>query len=321
MVPSVREMRWNFRTAPPLYRGYTLQGMDALELHGRLYGANRSFGDSRRWLVLGHHGILIEGLDDELCATLERRWGGFLRRTAAGPPRATVRVFRAGPDLWLAAPQHCEVYRIEALNDPARRLVVSYHFGIGAEAGPPPSWRIGITDQPDEPLERILENALRFVAAHLAVDEGGFAMHAAGVARDGRAFLFAGPSGAGKSTAVRLAAPATGLGDDFGLVVPTERGWMAPALPFDNAERIVHRPPGGPFSVAGIWRLYQASETRVEEPRADLAVASLMGCIAFPWAMPERSERLLEHAGRYVREGRYRHLYFTRETDLWPHLI
>ena len=294
--------------------------MDALELHARLYGANRSYGDGERTLALGYHAIRIEGLDDDLCTRLENRWGGFLQRAASGPPRATVRVFRAGPDLWLPAPQRSEAYRIEAVNDLARRLVVSYHFGIGAEGGPHRSWRLGITAQPDEPLERILDNALRFVTAHLAADEGGFAMHAAGVARDGRAFLFAGPSGAGKSTAVRLATPATALGDDFGLVVPTEKGWVAAALPFDNSERIVHEPPGGPFPVAGIWRLYQASETRADQPRADLAVASLMGCTAFPWAMPEQSERLLEHAGRYVREGSYRHLYFTGEADLWPHL-
>ena len=48
--------------------------------------------------------------------------------------------------------------------------------------------------------------------------------------------------------------------------------------------------------------------------------ASLMGCTAFPWALPELSERLLEHVGRYVQEGSYRHLYFTSEADLWPHL-
>jgi hypothetical protein len=199
-------------------------------------------------------------------------------------------------------------------------LVVSYHFGIGAEGGPHAAWRLGITDEADEPLERILDNALRFVTAHLAADDGGFAMHAAGVLRDGRAYLLAGPSGAGKSTAVRLATPATGLGDDFGLVVPTDKGWVAPALPFDNSERILHEPPGGPFPVAGIWRLYQASETRVERPRADLAVASLMGCTAFPWAMSELSERLLEQVARFMEQGSYRHLYFTREADLWSHL-
>ena len=106
--------------------------MDDLELHARLYGAKRSYGAGQRWLAIGHHAIRIEGLDDELCTRLEHRWGGFLQRTASGPPRATVRVFRAGPDLWLAAPQRCEAYRIEPLNDPARRLVVSYHFVIPA---------------------------------------------------------------------------------------------------------------------------------------------------------------------------------------------
>lgn len=294
--------------------------MDALDLHSRLFRANRPFGECDRTLVLGRHSIRIEGLDRDLCGKLEQRWGDFLRQQEPGAVRATVRVFRAGTDRWLAAPRPMETYRIEALNDPARRLVVSYHFAIGGESGPGAGWRVGITEQDEEPLERILDNALRFVVARLATDDGGFAMHAAGVLRDGRAYLFAGPSRAGKSTAVKLCAPATGLGDDFGIVIPSEEGWLAPALPFDNSERAGRRPPGGPFPVAGIWRLYQASETRVEKPRPEIAVASLVGCTAFPWAMPEQAERLLEQAGRYVEQGCYRHLYFTKESDLWPRL-
>ena len=93
----VYDMRWIFsrrqagtsRTAPPAHRGYTLQGMDALELHARLYDANRSYGDGRRWLAIGHHAIRIEGLDDDLCTTLENRWGRPLgpSKGEGGPPR------------------------------------------------------------------------------------------------------------------------------------------------------------------------------------------------------------------------------------------
>ena len=136
-----------------------------------------------------------------------------------------------------------------------------------------------------------------------------------------RAWLFAGPSRAGKSTVVRLLAPATSLGDDFGLVLPGEAGWGAPAVPFDNAECIDHTPPSGLIPVAGIWRLHQASATRTETPPSILAVASLMSCVAFAWALPEFTERLLEQVKRFVADGCFAHLHFHRGADLWATLL
>jgi hypothetical protein len=73
--------------------------------------------------------------------------------------------------------------------------------------------------------------------------------------------------------------------------------------------------------VAGIWRLHQADRTRVDPPPRGRAVTSLMGCTAFPWALPELSEAVLEHVERFVRESSYLHLHFTRNVDLWTVLV
>jgi hypothetical protein len=289
------------------------------DLYARLQQVSRPLGDGELTLVVGDFAIRIEGLNDSVCALLRRRWGGFLERSTPGEPRMTVRVFRGGPEYWLDAPRRGEPYRIEALEDDPHRIVASYHFAVGADERPG-TWRVGITDDAREPLERILDNTLRFVTARLAVEEGGFAMHAAGVLHEGRAWLFAGPSRAGKSTVVRLLAPAKSLGDDFGLVLPDRGGWSAPAVPFDNSERVEHEPPAGLIPVAGIWRLYQATETRVESPPCGRAVASLTGCTAFPWAMPELSQRLLEHVERFVTDASFHHLHFTEDAALWMHL-
>jgi hypothetical protein len=237
----------------------------------------------------------------------------------SGEPHVTVRLFDGGPDHWLGAPQSGEPYRIEATEESGQRVVASYNFAIAAE--PHRRWRVGITDGSDEPRERILDNVLRYVTGHMAAEDGGFAMHAAGVLHEGRAYLFAGASGSGKSTVVRSLAPALSLGDDFGLVLPAEDGWQAPALPFDNSERAAQDPPTGLFPVAGIWRLYQAEETHLERPSRGRAVASLMGCVAFPWTMPELAGSLLAQVEHFVHEGRYEHLHFTRDAALWTHLV
>jgi hypothetical protein len=294
--------------------------MRGVEQHVRLHRALRTRGDHRRTLLLGNFPILIEGLDGTLCSELASRWGGFLHRSAPGTPRMTVRLFRGGPGYWLDAPSPGEPYRIETIQDGPEPLVASYHFAVGADERPD-HWRVGITDGADESTQRILENAIRFVIAHLAVSEGGFALHAAGVLREQRAYLLAGPSRAGKSTAVGLLGPATSLGDDFAIVLPSEQGWTAPALPFDNSERAAADPPRGLFPVAGIWRLHQASKTRVEPLPPSRAVASLMSCTAFPWTMPERSAALLDHVRRFVTDASFHHLHFTKDSELWSFLV
>jgi hypothetical protein len=258
----------------------------------------------------------------ELCATLETRWGGFLQPATTGEPRYTVELRHGGPGYWLAAPQPTELYRIEAVHDNGRRLVSSYHFAIRRDPEDPSRWCVGITDDASEPLQRVLDNVLRVLTAHLAVEQGGFAMHAAGVLHENKAWLFAGPSRAGKSTVVELLEPQSRLGDDFGLVLPTDHGsWSAAAVPFDNSEQIGPERPTGVFPLAGIWRLHQASTTRVEQPPGGLAVTSLMGCTAFSWAMPELTQKLLAQVERFVTSGSFQHLHFTRDASLWNVLI
>lgn len=293
--------------------------MKDLELHARLRALDRPRGEEARSLLVGDRSVRIEGLDRELADALDRRWGAFLSLPAGESADYRLRVMRAGPEGWLKQAERTEKYRMEAVNDTAHRVVVSYHFALCAEDGPA-VWRVAVAEQSREPLERVLENATRYIVARLAIERGGFAMHAAAVLRDERAYLFAGPSRSGKSTAVSLAAPAISMGDDFALVTGGPGNWKAPALPFDNAERIGHQPPRGLYPVAGIWRLHQSAVTRLERPVASLAVASLMGCTAFAWTLPEMSGDLLEQVKQFVLDGGFAHLHFARDADLWAAL-
>jgi hypothetical protein len=293
--------------------------MTDLELHARLRALDRPRGQAVRSLIIGESTVRIEGLDEDLARALDRRWGAFLSEPAGEQADYSMRIFHAGSEGWLQQARRAEHYRMEAVNDTDHRVIVSYHFALCAEDDPR-IWRVGVADQSREPLERVLDNATRYIVARLAIDAGGFAMHGAAVLRQGRAYLFAGPSRSGKSTAVALAAPAVSMGDDFALVTRGPHGWTAPALPFDNSERIEHTPPRGLHAVAGIWRLHQSAITRLERPVASLAVASLMGCTAFAWALPELSGDLLEQAKQFVLNGKFAHLHFARNADLWAAL-
>lgn len=288
--------------------------MVASELHARLHTADRTVGGVTRTLVLAGWSLRLDGLDEELAERLERRWGGFLHRRAEPAPRYLLRVLRGGRARWLDDPAPGGLYRLEALREAGRLLIASQHFALAPEPQDR-VWRVALSENAEEPAERILDNVARILAARLALESGGFALHAAGVERDGRAYLFAGKSRSGKSTAARLAAPARSLGDDFGLVLPGAGAddWLTAAMPFDNSACVTDPPVAGLLPVVGVWRLYQATAGRVERPRGAEAVASLMACAAFPWVLPDLAEVLLDHVRRFVASGRFAHLYFTRE--------
>jgi len=267
-------------------------------------------------LELGHWRIVLEGLDDALADALLRRWDGFHASPGGAPATFVLRVVRGDDSLWLPHWERFERYRIEGTIEDETPLVRSYHFALAPNAGGR-SWQFALADEPDEPVERIAENAVRYALARIAAEAGGFALHGAGVLEEGRAYVFAGPSRSGKSTAVALSAPARSLGDDFAVLVPRDASWFTPALPFDSSEKAPPRPAGDLFPVAGIWRLFQAAAPKLEPVSRTIAAASLMGCAAFPWAMPDLSEAVLEHVRRYVTGAPFAHLHFRVAPDFW----
>lgn len=286
-----------------------------------LRGLDHPRGKHRRRLQVGVWSLALEGLDDEMGTLADRRWGGFLGGESRPGPSLTLRVFEAGSGLAPRPWERGEPYSIEGEKVGGRLLVRAHHFAMCQEDRARPTWRLGIIRTPLEPPDRILENAVRYLSARLAVEEGGLAIHGAGVLQQGKAYVLAGPSRSGKTTAVGLSAPSTSLGDDFALLLPGEGGWRTAAVPFDNSEEAPADPPKGSFPVAGVWRLHQASRARVEALSHARATASMMGCAAFLWAMPDMAHQVLEHVKRFVAESRFLHLYFRKDPDFWKLLL
>ena len=282
----------------------------------RLRSLDEPRGPGRILLALGEWSIAIEGLDAGLEDILERRWAGFATRCRDVANAVTLRVVRGGESLCLPRWQGFERYRIEGAVEHGMPVVRSYHFALAPGEGPR-AWRLAVADERDEPGERTIENAVRYTVARTAAEAGGFALHGAGVLRDGRAYVFAGPSRSGKSTAVALSAPARSLGDDFAVLLPRGGEWVTPALPFDSSETAPPKPEGVLFPVVGIWRLFRAAEPRLEAVPPTIAAASLMGCSAFPWAMPDLSESVLDHVRQYIGVAPFAHLHFRKAPDFW----
>ena len=284
----------------------------------RFVASDQACGKNVRELAVGDHAFRFEGLSDDQTAALEHCWGPYFTTDSGLPVDRTIQVSDGGRGVWLAEPKAGELYRIEPRTTPSGVVALSYAFAVGP--GPDGSWRLALAMDSDEPAVQSLENATRVMVARMAVERGGFAMHSAGVLREGKAWIFTGPSGAGKSTAVRLSAPAVSLGDDFGLVLPGSDGWVTPPLPFDNAHEIVERPAETNFPVAGIWRLFKADRVRIEHPTGLGAVTSLSSCLALPWAMPDLAGAALEQVDRFCRDARFGHLHFGLDGGFWAPL-
>jgi hypothetical protein len=273
------------------------------------------WGGLTRDLVVGPWTIRLEGLDAETARIVEGRWGGFVRDAMPAPPSALVSVRRASASLPFLQALPGESYRMEAAAGPGPIVVRSYAFAIGAAPGG--GWRLAVADRHAEPPGRILDNAARWTLARLATEAGGLTLHGAGVLRGGRAFIFAGPSGSGKSTAVRLTGEAASLGDDFAVAVPQGGAWSVHAVPFDNAEVAPEAGARGPFPLAAVYRLFQAKTARVDRPAAPRAQASLMACVAFPWALPDLAPRIDAAVDALVGAGRFAHLEFAVDAGFW----
>ena len=282
----------------------------------RLSHLDRLAGRTVRDLTVGDDVIRFEGLTDASAAVLATRWGGFFGQPGAAVPRLVVRMVRGGSEGWLPRWQPGEGYRLEADAVGGPLVVRSYHFALGPELSG--AWRLAVSDQDDEPVGRVIDNAARYLVARIATEVGGLALHGAGVKRDGRATIFAGASGSGKSTALRFSAPAESLGDDFAVVLPAGDGWAVPALPFDNAETAPADPVRGLTELAGVWRLFKADRHRVERPSGVRAQASLLACAAFSWALPDLADRAGEAVAKFSASGRFAHLHFALDSGFWP---
>ena len=285
------------------------------EARARLHSLDRSAGNASRDLTIGADTIRFSGLADGIAAVLDARWGGFLAVSADAKPSMAVRLVRGDGAGWLPRWRPGEGYRIEAEATGGPLVVRSYHFALVPEISG--AWRLAVQEQADEPVGRILDNAARYLVARLAIERGGLAVHGAGVRRQARAWIFAGPSGSGKTTATRLSATAESLGDDFAIALPFEGGWAAPALPFDNREVAAPDPVRGLTPLAGVWRLFQAKQHRVERPTGVMAQASLLACAAFPWAVPDLAERAGESVAAIAASGIFGHLHFARDPGFW----
>jgi hypothetical protein len=161
-----------------------------------------------------------------------------------------------------------------------------------------------------------VEFFLRAAYAWLCLDQGAFMLHASGVIRQGRGYIFFGPSGSGKTTVARLSLDGTVLSDDAVIIKrhgPMFRVYGVPfrgefcEAPRSNAAADLH----------GLFTLAKSAEHRVAHLGVSEAVARLSACAPFVMAHPANARRVAEFCADLAAMVPVRALHFRRDANFW----
>lgn len=174
------------------------------------------------------------------------------------------------------------------------------------------------------PLEDI-DYFIRVVCALLAFENNGVMFHAAGVVREGRAFLFFGHSGAGKTTVARLSAGGLILNDDLLVLLPRggsaepQASWIAHATPFWNPTQV--KPASESARVAGLFRLVQDRQVFLEPMGKAQALAEFLSNIPVIPDDPQRNAILIDRSLRLLDDVPVFRLHFLPDDSFWPVIL
>jgi hypothetical protein len=247
--------------------------------------------------------VSVTSDDAALIDGLRRRYRAF---RAVGAAQLTAHVRLVGHLRTSALLDTGTIFREGVLHFTAP----GYEGSVDEEAG-----EARLTVSSTQPVEEV-DYFLRVVCALLAFRAGGLLFHAAGIVRQGRAYLFFGHSGSGKTTVARLSADDVVLNDDLVLLMPQEDSWIAHATPFWNPSQIR---PAGPCSgpLAAMFRLVQDTEVYLEQMGPAQALAELVSNVPVIPADPARSIELLAVSRRLLDAVPVYMLHFLPDASFW----
>lgn len=163
--------------------------------------------------------------------------------------------------------------------------------------------------------EYALDSLIRILLTMVLLPQGGFLLHAATVVRDGRAYVFMGRSGAGKSTIASLSPTGTVLTDEISLLRFTDGRCQAYGTPFWGEFRAAGQ--NEHYPIAGIYRLVQSAEDRVESLTTKEMIRALLPCVLFFTPRVDANEDLLRLLLQFAAQVPCYLLYFRRDDGFW----
>lgn len=181
----------------------------------------------------------------------------------------------------------------------------------------------GIISEADSAILRInskiskqyVELFFRVVTAIRIFNQGGLLVHAAGLKKDNKGYLFTGHSGAGKTTLCRLSNDSTILNDDMVILSLINDSWQIGATPFTNPTQV--RPNSGIAPLQKIFHLNQAKQHRIEDVTKTQALADLITHVPVISQSSNHLKPLVDRCNNIVKKVQVYNLFFLPDDGFW----
>ena len=160
------------------------------------------------------------------------------------------------------------------------------------------------------------ENFLRVLYAWECLARGGLLLHASGIVREGKGYVFIGHSGAGKTTIAGLSIPNVVLSDDLVIVRPAHDGAYVYGVPFAGALPEVQR-TNACAPLVGLFSLIQAPFHHVERLPLVAAAARLASCTPFVMQQAGSCAQVMSICTNLARVAPCYQLYFRKDNQFW----
>ena len=161
-----------------------------------------------------------------------------------------------------------------------------------------------------------IENFLRVLFSWRCIHKEALLVHAAGVIKDGRAFVFFGPSRSGKTTVARLSLDYTVLSDDLVIIKKRNGAYKAYGVPFrgdmPGASRTNAR-----ANLYSLFRLKKDTRHFTKPLGHSQAVAELISCVPFVIEDLAMSQRAMDICADLVASVPVKELHFSQDQGFW----
>ena len=249
-------------------------------------------------------GIVVELLSGDV-ALLRALAGRYLGFTTQQPAQLTLQVE------WVGQLRSIEAGfpDVQFWSNGVRLSAPGYDGCIDLE-----TQRAVLTLSSANPVEEV-EYFLRVIYAVLAFEAGGLMVHAAGVVRNERAYVFLGHSGSGKTTVARLSEDCQVLNDDLLVLWPEQASWIVYGTPFWNPTQV--KPGGQHAALTMLLRLVQDQQVSLVALSLAQAVAEMVANVPVISADAGRSQQVLQRCFSIVRSVPGYSLHFLPEPSFW----
>ncbi len=160
---------------------------------------------------------------------------------------------------------------------------------------------------------KAVPNLLRSIYSVLVIRNGGLVLHASGILRGDKAYIFFGPSESGKSTVANLSSDFTILDDDS--IYISKGNKISNGM--NNCYNASGRRVKGNFPIRGLYKLTKDKEVYLEKLTLSRALSELFTIPALLNKRLNWHEKLLVNISGLVAEVPCFDLHFKKDNSFW----